>query len=88
MEKTVRTIELTVETRETYVAQRRRRKSVPVWCDGCGCVRPMLAPEAAAQAAGLKMREVYRRIEAGQVHFVESVTGELLVCMASLQSNR
>jgi hypothetical protein len=44
----------------------------------------MARPEAAAARAGLRVREIYRLVEAGSVHFLESADGTVLVCVDSL----
>jgi hypothetical protein len=57
-------------------------------CQHCGADGRMLTPEAAAAASAFSSREVYRRVEEGSVHFRETPSGLLLVCIASLQVNR
>ena len=42
----------------------------------------MLVPEKAARLIGVTPREIYRRIEQGSLHFVESENGSLLICCA------
>jgi hypothetical protein len=42
----------------------------------------MTVPENAAQLLGITPREIYRRIEAGSLHFTEGANGSLLVCWA------
>jgi hypothetical protein len=44
----------------------------------------MVTPENAAQLCQMPTRAVYRRVERGEVHFVEAVAGELLICCSSL----
>ena len=45
---------------------------------------PMATPEVAAGIYGMTQRMIYRRVEAGDAHFVESPNGFLLICLASL----
>ena len=40
----------------------------------------MFPPEEFARLSGIAPRVVYRRIENGDFHFVETETGALLVC--------
>ncbi len=81
--KTKRTIELMVEQSE-FVFQRKARASVLAWCEGCGGQVLMITPEEAAWRTGLSVRAMYRRVEAGEIHFLEKPAGALFVCLASL----
>jgi hypothetical protein len=45
----------------------------------------MVAPEGAAEMAHASTREVYRRVESGKLHFVETTTGDLFICCPSLE---
>ncbi len=45
---------------------------------------PLVKPEEAAVLAGVSPRTIYRRVEAGLVHFAESPEGWLLICLSSL----
>ena len=45
----------------------------------------MVAANEAAMFAGLSARELYRRVEGGQLHFTEDQKGLLYVCAESLQ---
>ena len=47
----------------------------------------MFTPGQAALISGLSSREVYHRVEMGEVHFMETVEGLLLVCLDSLLSH-
>ena len=51
-------------------------------CPDCGA--DMLAAEHLAQVMGLSRRAVYRYIETGAAHFVETQAGVLLVCVPRL----
>ena len=53
-------------------------------CEHCGREVEMFTPGQAALISGLSSREVYQRVESGDVHFVETVEGLLLVCLDSL----
>jgi hypothetical protein len=44
----------------------------------------MVAPEEAAALARTSTRTIYRRVEAGLLHYVETPGGGLLVCTHSL----
>lgn len=44
----------------------------------------MLPPETAAALAGTTPRLIYRQVEAGELHFIETEDGGLFVCRRSL----
>jgi hypothetical protein len=71
-----------VETEEIVVM--RVRATCMAWCPGCSAEVVMARPEAAAARAGLRVRAIYRLVEAGAVHFLESPDGIVLVCVDSL----
>jgi hypothetical protein len=81
--KTRRTIELTVEHSQFFVL-RKGRRFVLAWCGECAGRVPLFTLEEAARRARLSERAVYRKVEAGEIHFVETPEGALLVCLDSL----
>lgn len=84
--KRTKTTEIIIETDEVFVVRAggAAPHAVAGWCAGCGAEAAMLAPEAAARAAAMSARQVYRLVEAGRVHFAETPDGALLVCLSSL----
>jgi len=44
----------------------------------------MVTPEEAACFSGVSVREIYRRVEGGRVHFIETSEGQLYICTNSL----
>ena len=77
-----RRIEITVETHE--VLRIRNCPASVAWCPQCGGEARMVAPDEAAKICGIETRQVYRWVEAEQIHFVESPAGGILVCLHSL----
>ena len=75
--------EITIETDRMFII-RRRRTLIQFWCAVCSEVVKMAVLEDAANLAGMRSREVYRAVEAGKLHFIETVEGRLLVCLNSL----
>jgi predicted site-specific integrase-resolvase len=45
----------------------------------------MVTPERAAEILKIKPRAIYRQVERGELHFVETGAGELLICCSSLR---
>jgi hypothetical protein len=63
----------------------RRRASRPRgWCEQCACEVERVTPEEAAAIARVNPRAIYRRLEAGDLHFVEEGGGALWICLHSL----
>ena len=81
--KTKRTIEVTIERNEFSVL-RNCRGSAYAWCGVCARSVGMVTPEEAARRSGVSVRTIYREIEVGGLHFLETPQGLLLICVASL----
>ncbi len=75
--------ETTIETHQVQIVRRRRRE-VEAWCSDCAENVRMIAPESAAVLAQVTLRAVFRRVEAGELHFIETRDGALLICLNSL----
>src|SRR5439155_1038585 len=65
-----RRTEITVETHRV-LAVLRRAASSGGWCEQCCREVERVTPEEAAALAGVKPRSIYRRLEAGDLHFIE-----------------
>jgi hypothetical protein len=78
-----RRIEITFETRRVLVVG-GRTVSAAGWCGACGERVRLVTAEEAARLACVTTRVIYRRVEAGQLHFIESQDGLLLICRHSL----
>ncbi len=75
-------IEITVET--SLLVIRRGTNRGQVWCLECSSPVQSVTPEEAAVLAGISTRTVYRRVEAGQLHFIETAEQSLMICLNSL----
>lgn len=84
--RTSRTVELTVERSEFFVALKSRERTL-LPCAECGGNTRFITPAEAARASGESLREIFRRIEAAEIHFIETPDGALLVCLASLNQD-
>ena len=60
----------------------RPGKAIAVLCRECA--GGMLMLEEAVVVAAVSSRVIYRRVEAGAVHFAETPNGLLLICLNSL----
>ena len=75
---------VTFESRERMTI-RVDAPSVIGWCErGCGEVLMVTANEA-ARIAGMDARAVFRGIETGQIHFIETERGGIFICTKSLE---
>jgi hypothetical protein len=75
--------EIEIELNET-VAYSRPSEKFETFCLECQTPVEMAAPPVAAILMHLTEREIYRLVETGKVHFVE--TDRVLICLKSLQS--
>jgi hypothetical protein len=75
-------MEITIETRQMII--RHRARPVLDWCPECSSMVQWVAPQEAAALAGVSTRTIYRRVEAGQLHFTETAEQLPLICLDSL----
>lgn len=81
--KITRTRQITVERERTVVI---KIKNAPVenFCAVCERAVWFVAASEAAQRRGVSEREIFRLVDAGEIHFAETEGGKLLVCLESL----
>jgi RNase P subunit RPR2 len=83
MKRKKKTTIVTIESRERMTIRRDTRRVV-VGCEQCGPDVLMVTPNEAAARSHTETRAIFRGIEGGTVHFVESEDGGLLVCLNSV----
>lgn len=66
------------------VVVRKIDSLVQAWCASCVAEGQWVTPEHAAIISNSDTRSIYRRVEAGAVHFIEQTDGPPLVCLNSL----
>jgi hypothetical protein len=81
-----RRIEVTVEAERTITPVGGRGGRVSRWCPACATTVTFASAEEASIACAASTRLIYRLIEEGRVHFMESAGG-LVVCLPSLLSS-
>lgn len=64
------------------VAYTSRRERFNNFCPTCRSMSEMATPQLGAVLAHITEREIYRLVESGAVHFVE--TDRVLICLESL----
>ena len=75
------------ETHEINIL-RQPRLAEKRFCDDCKEEVRWLVPEEAMLLAKTSLREIFRLIESGEIHFLESPEGFLFVCTASLAKGK
>jgi len=80
---TKRTTEITIERRRSFAARRTTKRKLS-YCPICAREGEFVTPEEAAARASVTTRTIYRWLENGKLHFIETPGGELLVCSESL----
>ena len=81
--KTTKRTQISVEKREVWVV-RGQQKVMAALCEACGTQVEMVIAEQAAAMARVSRRDIYRRVESGELHFTETEDGLLYVCLNSL----
>ena len=84
MTRTRRTT-ITVRTERLLVAGNDR--SLYSLCAACGGEVRMITIDQAASVARASSRDIYREIEAGKLHFIETAELSVLVCFNSLNDS-
>lgn len=74
---------ITIRSEQVFVI-RRAGRNLTAWCTECDSLVNMIGPEEAMAVSGVSSREIYRWVEAGRVHFLETPEGFLLICPDSL----
>jgi hypothetical protein len=82
-----RRTEIIIETDRILVVG-HRRTAFKAWCEACGAEVRMVTADEAAALARVGLRMVFRWVEDGSLHWVETDEGLLLICINSLSQNR
>jgi hypothetical protein len=84
--KNKRHTEIKLETHEVTIIRTRQRRTA--FCEFCQANVWMLPPDTAAVLVQSTARSIFRRVEAGELHFIETREGALLVCCKSLETSQ
>lgn len=77
--------EIIFEVEETLVV-RQPETSFIAFCSDCEMPVEMISPRVCVELTDYTEREIFRLIEAGKIHFVE--TDKIFVCRRSLTRNK
>lgn len=81
--KTKSKTEIVVETCRVVTIKSRDRGRL-AWCPDCGRQTQMVTADEAALLCRISARAIYVRLEANQLHFIETPDGLVLICADSL----
>jgi len=76
-----RRAEIIFEIEETTVL-RQAERIINAFCSQCAKRVEMASPQTIADLSDYTEREIFRLVEAGKIHFIE--TGRILICLDSL----
>jgi hypothetical protein len=77
--------EIILEVEETIIL-RQSGTRLEAFCPQCQAPVEMLTPQLAAAVSKTPIREIFRLIESGRLHFME--TDEIRVCLNSLSDKK
>jgi hypothetical protein len=80
-----RRMRITIQTERLLVMS--SSESLSSLCAACGEEARMVTIDQAARLARVNSREIYREVEAGMLHFMETTEGSLLICFNSLNGS-
>ena len=86
MNKFTRT-QITINTSELTLIK-KLQGTAQADCQPCGARVEMVTPEQAVTLTGIASRAIYGWVESGQVHFLETAEGHLLICLDSLRATQ
>ncbi len=78
-------MEITFEVEETIIL-RQSGNILEAFCSQCLASVEMLTPQLAAAVSNTTIREIFRLIESGRLHFME--TDEIRICLYSLSDEK
>jgi len=84
MRRKKKTTIVTFESRERMTIRHNQRRFM-TWCDQCGAEVLMVSPNEAAAMSHTDARKIFRDVEAGEIHFLETQDGGLMICANSLR---
>ena len=79
-----RRTEIKIQMERLVIVRPRRSTNMIEWCEACAGLTRMLTVDEAAAVARSTSRDIYRRVEAGELHFMETPEGSLLICLDSI----
>ena len=78
---------ITTESFETFALHITRKGQAVGHCTQCGREVELLSIDQAVTASGIRTSALIRKIDADEIHGIETEAGHLLVCAASIAAN-
>ena len=75
---------ITTESREVFIVRANTENNIRGFCFQCEGETEILTLDESVSLSGIATRDILRRGETGEIHFLETVNGHLLVCRNSL----
>jgi hypothetical protein len=79
----IKRTEVTIETEEIVIIRSTQATLLPL-CPQCSDAVPLIRPEQAAAMTGATTRAIYRWIEEGLIHDLQTDDGLVFICPRSL----
>ena len=79
-----RRMNVKVATSEVVLIRRGRAAAVEAFCEGCSDLSEFVGIEAAVALSSVSARRLVRLLEIGEIHFQETLEGQLLICRESM----
>jgi hypothetical protein len=76
--------EFDLSVHERYIFRQLSHREIETECPECATKRTFIEPDRATRLFRLPTREIYCRLERGEIHFIENSDGCVLVCAASV----
>jgi hypothetical protein len=86
--KTKKRSEVVWEKHETTTISFNRNRRAKTFCPACGSDELHLTVAEVAALFSTTARKIFRLIEAGEIHYLETESGALLICGNSCQNRR
>lgn len=84
--KAKKRLEVVWETHEIRTINFNQNRRAKVFCQSCRSDAPHLSVAETAALLQTTAREIYRLTEAGEIHYLETGSGSLMICGDSLSN--
>lgn len=78
-------ISITTDSSEVFIIRAKSKKTIRGFCGECQKETELLTLDEAVSLSGIKTFEIVSRLTKGEIHFLETESGHLLVCLNSLE---
>jgi hypothetical protein len=75
---------ITTESHEIFIIRINDKDKIHGYCETCVAETVMLRIDEAVSETGLNALKIFRLVENGGIHFIETATGHLLICAKSI----